>query len=79
MYKKIFGLCVILLPAIGQAQLGNMLKRAKNKVEHRAERKADNEVDKALDQLEGKGTPAPNSTAAAKPAPGRYANACCFA
>jgi outer membrane protein OmpA-like peptidoglycan-associated protein len=68
MYKKIFSLSIILLPVLCQAQLGNMLKRAKNNVEKRVDRKIDTEVDKTLDQLEGK-QPAANSTAAAKPSP----------
>jgi outer membrane protein OmpA-like peptidoglycan-associated protein len=69
MYKKIVGLFIILLPAISQAQFGNMLKKAKYKAEQRVERKVDSEVDKTLDAVEGKETPARNSTAAAKPAP----------
>ncbi|HEY0040041.1 MAG TPA: OmpA family protein [Flavisolibacter sp.] len=56
MDKKVFGLLIILIPAISQAQLGGLLKKAKSKVEQRIENKVDSEMDKKLDQAEGKQT-----------------------
>lgn len=71
MYKKIIVLLIIAAPAISQAQLGGLLKKAKNKVEQRIENKVDNEMDKKLDQVEGKQTASANnsttSTSAATP------------
>lgn len=67
MHKKVFGLLIILLPAISQAQLGGLLKKAKNKVEQRIENKVDNEMDKKLDQAEGKQTTSSNSSSTAAP------------
>jgi len=56
---------IFLLPAAGQAQFNNLLKKAKNKVEQRL----DQQMDKSLDKLEGKEAPAANSTAStSKPA-----------
>ncbi|HVF81976.1 MAG TPA: hypothetical protein VM884_08580, partial [Flavisolibacter sp.] len=65
MYKKIIWLLLIAAPFTSNAQFGNMLKKAKDKVTQRAENKVDKEMDKTLDELEGKKQPAPsgNSTA----------------
>ncbi len=43
-------------PFLVQAQLGNILNKAKNKVQQRADNKIDNQIDKALDKAEGKNT-----------------------
>ncbi|HZH64694.1 MAG TPA: OmpA family protein [Flavisolibacter sp.] len=56
MNKKFFWLLFLLLPAIGQAQFGNMLKKAKDKVTQRADSRVSKEMDKTLDELEGKNT-----------------------
>ena len=61
MHKKLFALLIIAIPVISQAQLGGLLKKAKNKVEQRVENKLDNEMDKKLDQVEGKESPASNN------------------
>jgi OOP family OmpA-OmpF porin len=61
MNKKFFWLLLLLLPAISQAQFGNLLKKAKDKVTQRADNKVDKEMDKKLHELEGK--PQQNSAA----------------
>ncbi len=53
-YKKIVGLLIVISPALCQAQLGGLLKKAKSKVEQRIDSKVDNEMNKTLDQVEGK-------------------------
>ncbi len=62
MHKKVLWLCMILLPAISQAQFDNILKKTKNKidskVENRVDSKIDKEIDKKLDEIEGR-EPAP--------------------
>ena len=64
MHKKLLGLLIILSPFIGHSQLGGLLKKAKNKIEQRVDNRASQEMDKTLDQLEGKGgSPANNNTA----------------
>ncbi|HEX8315412.1 MAG TPA: OmpA family protein [Flavisolibacter sp.] len=65
MYKKVILLLMIAIPAISQAQLGGLLKKAKNKVEQRIENKVDNEMNKTLDQVEGKQTTSSNTSTTA--------------
>jgi len=60
MYKKLIALFIISLPVASQAQLGGLLKKAKNKVEQRIENKVDKEMEKGLDQVEGKQTASNN-------------------
>jgi outer membrane protein OmpA-like peptidoglycan-associated protein len=42
------------MPFVMQAQLGNLMDKAKNKVKQRVDNKVDNAMDKTLDDLEGK-------------------------
>lgn len=72
MYKKLFVLLIVTIPAISQAQLGGLLKKAKNKVEQRIDNRVDKEMNKTLDNVEGKQTPSNNgattaSTTSAEP------------
>lgn len=69
MHKKLIGLLIILSPAVSQAQLGGLLKKAKNKVEQRIENKVDREMDKGLDQVEGKQTTSSNGVTTASSTP----------
>src|SRR6478735_11446168 len=43
------------LPFTMQAQLGNLMNKAKNKVKQRIDNKVDNAMDNTLDEVEGKG------------------------
>jgi OmpA-OmpF porin, OOP family len=54
MAKKYFFIIIILLPFISQAQFGNFVKKTKDKLVQGTDKKVDNEIDKKLDQLEGK-------------------------
>ena len=49
-------LMIFSLPAVGSAQLNNLINRAKSKVESRINNKVDQSMDKALDGVEGKTT-----------------------
>ena len=65
MLKKYALVFLVLLPFLGQAQFGNIMKKTKDKVIQRADQKVDKGIDKKLDQLEGKepsASPAPAST-----------------
>lgn len=64
MHKKLLGLLIIITPALCQAQLGGLLKKAKSKVEQRINYKVDNEMNKTLDQVEGKSTASSNASTA---------------
>lgn len=62
--KKLIIALVILAPCLAQAQSGLLEKiknRAKAKAEQRVVNRADKEMDKALDDIEGKGQPAKES------------------
>lgn len=55
------------LPFAADAQLGNLLKKVKDKSQQRADQRVDKEIDKALDKAEGKNTstsssPGPNTS-----------------
>ncbi|RYZ21773.1 MAG: hypothetical protein EOO10_22170, partial [Chitinophagaceae bacterium] len=65
MHKKLLGLLIIITPALCQAQLGGLLKKAKSKVEQRIDSKVDSEMNKTLDQVEGKQTTSSNGSTAA--------------
>ena len=67
MVKKYALFFMVLLPFLGHAQFGNIMKKTKDKVIQRADQKVDKGIDKKLDQLEGK-EPA-TSAAPASPAP----------
>src|SRR5215213_5251435 len=43
------------LPFTMQAQLGNLMNKAKSKIKQRVDNKVDNAMDNALDEAEGKG------------------------
>jgi OmpA-OmpF porin, OOP family len=47
------------VPLITQAQIGNVLNRAKAKVNQRVNNRIDKGIDEALDEVEGKGKPKP--------------------
>jgi len=64
MHKKLLGLLIIITPALCQAQLGGLLKKAKSKVEQRIDNKVDNEMNKTLDQVEGKPAASSNGSTA---------------
>lgn len=53
-----------LLSVSASAQLGNILKKAKQKTQDRIDQKIDRTIDKTLDKAEGKGTPGNKGTAA---------------
>jgi OOP family OmpA-OmpF porin len=65
MHKKLPILLLMLIPFLGQAQFGNLLKKAKDKITQRADARVDKEMDKKLDEVEGKKSngPSDNSTA----------------
>ena len=67
MHKKLLGLLIIITPALCQAQFGGLLKKAKSKVEQRIDSKVDNEMNKTLDQVEGKPTTSSNGSTATTP------------
>ena len=69
MHKQLLGLLIIISPALCQAQLGGLLKKAKSKVEQRVDTKIDNEMNKTLDQVEGKPTASSNNSAASSTLP----------
>lgn len=53
---------MLLLPFFGQAQFGNLLKKAKDKITQRADSRVDKEMDKTLDQVEGKKQAGPSNS-----------------
>jgi len=60
---------LFVLPFTMQAQLGNLMNRAKNEIKHRVDNKIDRAMDDALDEAEGKGksnTAKPAESAATK-------------
>src|SRR5918993_3905213 len=73
MNKLFIAFVIILMPFLSNAQFGNLLKKAKNKVEQRVENKIDKGMDKKLDEVEGKETTSsnngstPSSTAVEQP------------
>ena len=69
MVKKYVLFFLVLLPFIGQAQFGNLVKKTKDKVIQRADQKVDKSIDKKLDQLEGKEPPPSQASAPAPSAP----------
>ena len=65
MNKYLFISILFLVPMMLQAQVGNILNRAKAKVNQRVNTKIDKGIDEALDEVEGKGKQKPaanNST-----------------
>ncbi|HUC81699.1 MAG TPA: OmpA family protein [Flavisolibacter sp.] len=56
MHKKLIAFLIISVPLVSQAQLGGLLKKAKNKVEQRIDNRVDQEMNKTLDRAEGKQT-----------------------
>lgn len=70
MYKKLLILLIIGVPAVSQAQLGGLLKKAKNKVEQRIDNRVDQEMNKGLDKAEGKSTASSSANTTATPAAG---------
>lgn len=48
-------------PFFAEAQIGNVLNRAKSKVNQRVNNKIDKGIDEALDEMEGKGKPKPTA------------------
>jgi OmpA-OmpF porin, OOP family len=54
MNKKIFWLFLLLLPAMSQAQFKNLVNKAKAKIDQRIDSKVAREMDKKLDEMEGK-------------------------
>src|SRR5215203_1494066 len=62
MNKLFIAIAIILTPFLSNAQFGNLLKKAKNSVEQRVENKADKELQKKLDEVEGKETPSANNS-----------------
>lgn len=68
MYKKLLILLIIGVPAISQAQLGGLLKKAKNKVEQRIDNRVDQEMNKGLDKAEGKGATSSSTSTTSAPA-----------
>ena len=73
MNKLFIAFVIILTPFLSNAQFGNLIKKAKNKVEQRVENKIDKGMDKKLDEVEGKETASgnngttPSSTAVEQP------------
>ena len=63
MNRKIFWLLFLLIPAISQAQFGNLVNKAKSKINQRIDNKVDQTMDKKLDELEGKSSNTNQSTA----------------
>ncbi|HLO38609.1 MAG TPA: hypothetical protein VK173_08965 [Lacibacter sp.] len=65
MNKHLLIAALFLLPLMTKAQIGNVLNRAKAKVNQRVNNKIDKGIDEALDEVEGKGKPKPaaNNTA----------------
>lgn len=58
--KKIIAIAFLFAaPVIAEAQLGNVLNRAKSKVNQRVNNKIDKEIDNVLDEAEGKGKSKP--------------------
>jgi OOP family OmpA-OmpF porin len=70
MNKHLLIAALFLLPLMTQAQIGNVLNRAKAKVNQRVNNKIDKGIDEALDEVEGKDKSKPtanNTTDAATP------------
>lgn len=65
MKKFIAAILILSVPFLSNAQFGNLLKKAKDKVAQRIDNKVDKEMDKKLDEMEGKKNngPSDNSTA----------------
>jgi len=59
---------IAVFPFAAEAQLNNILKRAKNKAEQRANNKVDEAIDKTLDAAEGKNTGSSEAPSQPKPA-----------
>jgi OmpA-OmpF porin, OOP family len=59
MNKYLFTALLFAAPLLLQAQIGNVLNRAKAKVNQRVNNKIDKGIDEALDEVEGKGKPKP--------------------
>ena len=56
MLKKIIWIALALLPFTTSAQLGGLMNRAKTKINQRINNKTDKEMDRVLDEVEGKET-----------------------
>ncbi|MEO5996641.1 MAG: hypothetical protein ABIN89_07915 [Chitinophagaceae bacterium] len=54
MNKQFLWLFLVIFPALSQAQLNNIMKRTKAKIENRVDNKIDNKIDKKMDEVEGK-------------------------
>jgi OOP family OmpA-OmpF porin len=69
--KRVFTIaCILAIPFVGTAQLGNVFKKVKNKVDQRLNNKVDKAIDQGLDQVEGKnnsGSGKDTATAATAP------------
>jgi OOP family OmpA-OmpF porin len=74
MNKLFIAIAIILMPFLSNAQFGNLLKKAKNKVEQRVENKIDKEMEKKLDEVEGKETPSANNNSGNTSTPSNEAN-----
>ncbi len=69
MNKLFISIAIILIPFLSNAQFGNLLKKAKGKVEQRVENKIDREMEKKLDEVEGKETPSANNNSSSTSTP----------
>ena len=59
--RSLMILLVVFMPFAMQAQIGNLINKAKNKVQQRVDNKVDKTMDDALDEVEGKKKPKPAS------------------
>lgn len=75
--KKIFFLVMMAaaVPFLSQAQFGNLLNKAKSKVQQRVDNKVDKTMDGALDKAEGKSQPATKKEETTEPAATTTTNA----
>lgn len=54
--KLLFGILIVLSPALSSAQIGGLINKAKNKVQQRVDNKIDKSMEDMLDKAEGKKT-----------------------